>query len=65
MDDQREITEEYLNLFINTVKKGCPMVYVEGSQLLAVDHPTEGYLVLQLRDKVVDTPEKKDITLDS
>jgi hypothetical protein len=65
MDDQREITKEYLDLFISTVKRGCPMIYVEGSQLLAVDHPTQGYLVLQLRDKVVDTPEKKDITLDS
>lgn len=54
MDDQREITKEYLNEFIDFVKKGSRITFVKTTNLLAVEHPTKGYLVLELKDKVVD-----------
>jgi len=55
MVEQREITSDYLNLFITSIKRGYSVVFVEGTGMLAVDHPSEGYLVVQLADKVVDT----------
>lgn len=54
MADQREITKEYLELFITTVRKGGKVTFVESSNLLAVDHPSRGYIVLELADKIVD-----------
>lgn len=54
MDEPREITKEYLIEFIDFVKKGSRITFVETTNLLAVEHPTKGYLVLQIKDKVVD-----------
>lgn len=53
MDERREITESYLQHFIDTVRKGNPVTFVQENNLLAVDHPDEGYLVIQIADKVV------------
>ena len=52
-EDIREVSSSYLNLFIKSIQLGYPVVYVESSQILAVDHPSEGYLGLQLKDRVV------------
>ena len=54
MDEQREISKAYLNKFIEFIKKGSRVTFVETKGLLAVEHPTEGYLVLEIKDKVVD-----------
>lgn len=62
MAEQREISTQHLNLFISSVQKGFPVLYVESSGMLAVDHPEIGYLALTLADKVVDKGEEKDIT---
>jgi len=62
MDDPRKITEAYLQLFVETITKGGKVIFVKESNLLAVDHPSQGYLVLQIADKVVDSVEEKDIT---
>ena len=57
MGEPREITKEYLNEFIDLVKTGSRVIYVESSGYLAVEHPTKSYLVLELKDKVVDSPK--------
>lgn len=54
MDKPREISKAYLNEFIEFIKKGSRVTFVETTGLLAVEHPTKGYLVLELKDKVVD-----------
>lgn len=59
--EPREITVEYIQLFISTIRKGGPVTFVEKDNLLAVTHPTKGYLVLQLADEVVDTKESKNV----
>jgi hypothetical protein len=56
MSKPREITSAYLNEFIDLVKTGSRVIYVEKSGYLAVEHPTKSYLVLEIKDKVVDTP---------
>lgn len=50
----REITKQFLELFINTIRKGGNVTFVEENNLLAVDHPEKGYLVVQIADKVVE-----------
>lgn len=52
--EPREIKQSYLQLYIDTIRKGCPVTYVETDNLLAVSHPEKGYLVLQIADKVVE-----------
>lgn len=59
---ERKITTGYLNHFLSSIKKGYPVLYVQESGILAVDHPADGYLVLQLKDKVVDSKEESSIT---
>lgn len=54
MDDPREISKEYLNEFIQLIKDGSRVLYVEKSGYLAVEHPTKQYLVLEIKDKVID-----------
>lgn len=49
----REITQSYLEFFVQTIQKGNPVTFVEESNLLAVDHPEKGYLVIQVADRVV------------
>lgn len=50
--EERTVTKEYLSLYIETIRKGNPVTFVEQDNLLAVDHPEKGYLVLQIADKV-------------
>lgn len=57
--EAREITKAYLDLFIETIKRGGQVVFVEKTNLLAVSHPIEGYLVIEIADKVID-PKSKD-----
>lgn len=52
-EEPRMISQDYLNRFIQQIKDGARIVYVQGSNYLAVEHPTEQYLILQLKDKVV------------
>lgn len=54
MTKQREVSHDYINMFVQTIAAGNPVTFVEGTNLLAVDHPEIGYLVLELADKVVD-----------
>ena len=56
MSKPREITSAYLNEFIDLVRSGSRVIYVETSGYLAVEHPTKSYLILEIKDKVVDTP---------
>lgn len=62
MNSEREITTQYIEKFIQTILKGNPVQFVMENNLLAVDHPSEGYLVLQIADKVVDPTAGEDIT---
>lgn len=52
--ETREITKGYLELFVETIQKGNPVTFVEKTNLLAVDHPSKRYLVLEIADKVVE-----------
>lgn len=52
MREPRELTEAYLNNFIQAIKNDNPVVFVKADNLLAVDHPELGYLVLALNDTV-------------
>ena len=52
--ETRKITKEYIELFVNTIRKGGAVTFVEKDNLLAVDHLEKGYLVLQIADKVVE-----------
>jgi type IV secretory pathway ATPase VirB11/archaellum biosynthesis ATPase len=54
MGSPREISKEYLNEFIELIKSGSRVLYVEKSGYLAVEHPTKQYLVLEIKDKVID-----------
>jgi len=58
MDEPREITSAYLNEFIDLIKSGSRVIYVQDKQYLAVEHPTRGYLVLEIKDKVIDSVPK-------
>ena len=57
MSKKREVSESYLNMFIEDIKAGYPVILVKASNILAVDHPTRGYTVLKLADKVVPDEE--------
>lgn len=52
-EEPRMISQDYLNRFIQQIKDGARIVYVQENNYLAVEHPTEQYLILQLKDKVV------------
>ena len=52
--ETREITKGYLQLFVKTIQDGNPVTFVEADNLLAVAHPLEGYLVLEIADTVVE-----------
>lgn len=58
-DKERVITEEYLQLFINTIKNDGPITFQKSGNLLAVDHPELGPLILQIKDKIVVNMEDK------
>lgn len=58
MAEARNLPQTHLNAFINSVKKGYPVLYVEESSILAVDHPDLGYITLQLLDKIIDSEEE-------
>lgn len=60
--EARELSRDYLNVFINCIQKGYSVAYVEVSNILAVDHPELGWVGLQLLDKIVDTEEQDGIT---
>jgi hypothetical protein len=51
---ERTVTKSYIEHYVNTIRKGNPVTFVESDNLLGVDHPEEGYLVLQIADKVVE-----------
>ena len=57
MTKQREVSHDYINMFVQTIAAGNPVIFVEESNLLAVDHPELGYLVLEIADKVIDNKE--------
>lgn len=61
----REITTEYLQEFVTSIAKGNPVTFTVAQSLLAVDHPSKGYLVIQLADKVVDKEQEVDKTTHS
>lgn len=58
MAEARNLPQTHLNAFINSVKKGYPVIYVEGANILAVDHPELGYITLQLLDIIIDSEEE-------
>jgi hypothetical protein len=51
-EEQREITEEYLQYFIQTVRNGGKVVFVQEENLLSVADANGNWIVLQLKDKV-------------
>ena len=51
--EARELPQDYLNAFVDSIQKGFPVTYVEESQVLAVDHPVVGWIALQLKDKIL------------
>lgn len=54
MTKKREVSHDYINMFVQTIAAGNPVTFVEENNLLAVDHPELGYLVLEIADKVID-----------
>lgn len=58
MAEPRNLPVEHLELFLDSIKAGYPVTYVEGSKILAVDHPELGYVTVQLLDNVVTTEEE-------
>lgn len=61
----REVTTGYIQEFVKAISRGNPTTYMVAGNLLAVDHPALGPLVLQLADKVVDSKEIESKTSDS
>jgi hypothetical protein len=57
LGEERELPRAHLELFIESIKSGHNVTYVEGSKILAVDNPQFGYVTLQLLDKIVDNDE--------
>jgi hypothetical protein len=58
MTKQRKVSHDYIEMFVQTIVAGNPVIFVEDANLLAVDHPEIGYLVLELADKVVDNSKE-------
>lgn len=58
MTKQREVNHDYINMFVQTIAAGNPVTFVEENNLLAVDHPELGYLVLEIADKVIDNSKE-------
>ena len=56
---KREVSSDYVEEFIGAIKNGNPVTLVQVKNLLAVDHPSLGTMVLQLKDKVVFKKDKK------
>jgi len=65
MSEQRVITDKYLQLFVETIMKGNPVKFVQENNLLAVDHPELGYLVVKIGDKVITYEEEGSSEQDS
>lgn len=57
-EEQREITEEYLQYFIHCIREGCRVVFVQESNMMGVEDPKGNYIVVQLQDKVVGNTEE-------
>lgn len=57
-EQQREITEEYLQYFIHCIREGCRVVFVQESNMMGVEDPKGNYIVVQLQDKVVGNTEE-------
>ena len=51
---KRKITEAYLQEFVKAIQNGGEVTYVQKDNLLAVAHASQGWLIVQLKDKVVD-----------
>ena len=51
---ERTVTKSYIEHYVNTIRNGNPVIFIEKDNLLAVGHPEEGYLMLQVADKVVE-----------
>lgn len=58
MTKKREVSHDYINIFVQTITAGNPVTFVEENNLLAVDHPELGYLVLEIADKVIDNSKE-------
>jgi len=58
MTKKREVSHNYINMFVQTIAAGNPVTFVEENNLLAVDHPELGYLVLEIADKVIDNSKE-------
>ena len=58
MTKKREVSHDYINMFVQTIAAGNPVTFVEEGNLLAVDHPELGYLVLEIADKVIDNSKE-------
>lgn len=57
-EQQREITEDYLQYFIHCIREGCRVVFVQESNMMGVEDPNGNYIVVQLQDKVVGNTEE-------
>ena len=51
-EEQREITEEYLQYFVQTIRNGGKVVFVQENNLLSVADANGNWIVLQIKDKV-------------
>lgn len=58
--EQRQITEEYLQYFIKCIRGGGKVVFVQESNILGVEDPKGDYIVVQLTDKVTDNGQDSD-----
>lgn len=59
MSEQREITEEYLQYFIQTIRNGGRVVFVQENNLLSTVDVEGNYIVVQLADTVVPSETKE------
>ena len=59
MKQKREVSTQYIEEFVKAIKLGNPVTLVTASGYLAVDHPTKGTMVLQLKDKILTKEDKK------
>jgi hypothetical protein len=51
-EEQREVTEEYLQYFVQTIRNGGKVVFVQENNLLSVADANGNWIVLQIKDKV-------------
>lgn len=57
-EQQRQITEEYLQYFIHCIREGCKVVFVQESNMMGVEDPKGNYIVVQLKDNVISNTEE-------